>query len=762
MPFDNIPGNRVAFLDGAFHVPRTTDQPLVMIVGPASKGTVEPFRIGSSSEAEVEFGATSEVIRKMHEVLGQGANNISILRIGGTQGSVVFTTTSPVATLSIIPERRDNDLPEFTYKLIMESAVAGDERILLWDPLTETYKYDSDEIECINDGSIRIVRSTGFTDFTIGDVNDPSASVALADLQTNGSNLTAVNGNARTMTIAITQGTDGTAPTLCERYAALEQAYFTLDYRDADFVLPTGVFVDDANLADVGVPNYGLSVLPTAGSADDALGKVWQYVHQGKPYVYFTESDTAIRTTKAVISYGTVPATGQVTLTAVAAGPAGEKVNVVWAEGVLDVAVSGSTITLTILSGVTTAADLKVAYDLVAAATALAVMTTPGVGALTIGAGDEGVANMSNLVLDGVLKHETLTGDTVPAVVQTAWQNSVLAEYREVNFAHQLATFLDRASVNWKPMLGAISTKAPTAYDRATVASWVGTLPTYTTISDVSAVAAGNNGSGLLGIKFLAGASSYRDNMVPDGASTDGYKGGGFIMTKGTSLPNSGAYPYGILDSDEALDAGGKPVDIGKYLFISYEHPVLQNSFNGGSVYRGTFEAMLVGKLVTLPPNQEPIGVANGRISRMSRAPRIHASQLSDLAGLRMCGTRNEDGVGDIIVNCRTAAHPDSDYTRVSTIRSVAKILVGIKEISKDYVGRPYDQEHLASLKSDLENYLVSQRGQGFHRGADIKLSYTRSQQILGRLTIKLRMVPPFSIEVIETEVSLAADESEL
>ena len=62
-------------------------------------------------------------------------------------------------------------------------------------------------------------------------------------------------------------------------------------------------------------------------------------------------------------------------------------------------------------------------------------------------------------------------------------------------------------------------------------------------------------------------------------------------------------------------------------------------------------------------------------------------------------------------------------------------------------------------------SYFLSKRKekeQGYNQGALAQLSYTRADKIMGRLTIKLKMIPPFSIEAITIETSLAAEEEEL
>jgi hypothetical protein len=124
---------------------------------------------------------------------------------------------------------------------------------------------------------------------------------------------------------------------------------------------------------------------------------------------------------------------------------------------------------------------------------------------------------------------------------------------------------------------------------------------------------------------------------------------------------------------------------------------------------------------------------------------------------------RREEGVGFVFNTVRTAAHKlDSDYTRSSTIRCVNRELNGIRRIAKNYLGKPFSPTRLTGLQADIDGFLVAERRDGFNEGAIASVSFTRSDKILGKLTIRLKMVPPFTIEQITEIMTLAADDSEL
>ena len=88
--------------------------------------------------------------------------------------------------------------------------------------------------------------------------------------------------------------------------------------------------------------------------------------------------------------------------------------------------------------------------------------------------------------------------------------------------------------------------------------------------------------------------------------------------------------------------------------------------------------------------------------------------------------------------------------------------LSDLRRIAKPFIGKAFSAQQLMSLQSEIDAYLAEARGRGWNQGARAVASYTRSDKILGKLTLKLKMVPPFSIETITVQTSLAADESEL
>jgi len=766
MPYENIPGVGAVYLDGNLVTDTGSAQPRVLILGTAPSGlSYELFRGLSSGEVRTEFGASSEMYRKYHEVRAQGADNIFLMRIGGSQGTVLLTDNVG-GTLQITPEFRDAEILS-RYALILEPIDTNDDatndtlRILVYDKLESQFVYDSEEatidgIPIIDTGIIDVTLN-GLDLFALNDITDPDNALTLLDMVT-GSFTADVAATAVSVALTKTNGADGTDPSLPERFAALEVAYHLLDHRDADIVVPAGIHLDDPNVSRGDTPSYvvsGNTSVPVPGSAGDALGYAWELTYRGKKFVYMSPTATLFTATNAT---AVITDTGTNTFTAVATGPAGEVVSIEFTgggtAGAEVVSVVGNAISIQIEAGVSTDDQIETRFNLSGPATALATITSASAGTMS----PDG-PELFDLPAGSYLSHADLTGDDVPAVVHTRFQAGAVAELREVNFAHSLASFLEWASTSWRTMIGVVSTLPPDGFSRLDVAGWVGERPVFTDFSGVDGInSSADEGVGLLGDPFMTGAAGYRYEQLVNGAASNGLAYGGFIKTVGDDLPNN-SRPYGIDDGDEDEDLNGMPVDIGKHIFITYEHPVHVNSFG---TYRGSFEAAFAGKLTTLAENLEPIGEQNGLMTAIVSPVRVPITLQNDLAGFRFIGVQQVDGVGPVIVNSKTAAHPGSDWTRISTIRSVNRELEGIRRICRGYIGKPFSSTQLLSLQTAIDGFLKAERQLGFNGGAVARLRYTRSDKVIGRLTVALTMIPPFSIERITVETSLAAEASEL
>jgi len=800
MPYSDIPGTKAAYIDsGALTITRRTTQPNILIVGPSGSGTsLRRFNVVETGLAEREFGSASPVMRTVHEALRQGSNNLSVLRAGGHPGRWT-ATDSDSDTLTVITKRSDDDvLDRYALRITFEDSTP---RYVVYDITDRQYVYDSLRLLALDDGDVYI-EDTGFAPGALLNDTEPLpqlwtklTDVVIADFDVSGAGGVTVPADP-----VSEAGDDGTNPSLVERYAALEQAYFRLDYKDADFLIPVDTYIDALNIIDTadasktGAPasgtDYGYfwSGPPVAGSDRDLLGYLWRYVYRGVVYSLFTDQTD-------YFSFAQVAASithDGVTLACSETGKGGNACTMEFVGGgtagaetvTIDLNDDGGyDIVVTIEDAVSTQTQASAAINTaIAAATAATVgahnswVRLPsdvfGTAGVTVGATAVNITAAANFTSGSGGNKILMTFDpygTNPTVVDTKITNGADAEIREINFAHQLAEACYLASVNWSTMLGVINFKEPDqdslSISRSYIpnGNWVGDLPEYSDNDiDVYIGAVADNGEGILGNKFLAGEYGYRGHLLEAETDTSGLAYGGLIRTVGSALPNGEKWPYGISPNDEALDESGRPIDLGKHIFVCYDWPLLSNGYNGGSQYYGTLAATFAGKLAVTPSAEEPIG-QQGRLISVGGGLDIHSTQLSQLAQIRAIGMRFDDDSGSwILTTAKNAAHPSSDYRRASTIRVANRLITGARRITAPYIGKQFNPQVLMSLKSALDQYITAEHTAGVHNGGRIAFSYTPQDRILGRLTLQIRFVPPFTLESIVVKTSLAADESDL
>jgi hypothetical protein len=372
-----------------------------------------------------------------------------------------------------------------------------------------------------------------------------------------------------------------------------------------------------------------------------------------------------------------------------------------------------------------------------------------------------------------VMTHFDLTGETVPEAVLanlidfpelfdskekilpslgaatfTSGEAKLVAsneQVREISFLQQAAQAAYTASTNYSQCIAIVPTSAPRNSDRG-LQSWAGQPASYE-VNSAGELKVTDDGSGILGMKLLAGHSGYRD----------GQAFGGIMLTEGESLPNK--KPYGIDDEDEARDAYGEVIDLGKHVVVVGAYGITpdpeatlnrRRANQTGGVYTNA-GPKICGILNSLAPGHEPIGQVNGRVSGMVPRHRTNMSTLNNLALIRVCMI-DQNG---IISSIYTAAQPNSDYRKVSSIMSSNAILKQLRNIAMPYVGRPFKDEEIASLTQTIDGSMKQMVSQGYAQSINVSLSASRLDRINGVLRASVRFVPPLSIEAITVEITL-------
>lgn len=645
MAFENLPAIIGQKLDGNLAIIPVNDNPIVLVIGTASKGDSETlYRVDRVSDAGRTFGKTGTLIRGLYEATIGGAQNVRLFRIGATSATLIqIGQMSGETGLTLETDRKDDSAGE-DYELFFDASA---KRLYVYRATDDELVYDNNPTypnERVDLGEVFVSGTITGTPTT--DIGTASVPLAIEDCEGEGESGEEVE---------FTAGTDGTDLSRIKLYEHLYAAYNLLSDQDVDVVIPMNVYLDDLNILDMTVTEItaagsdltDMSSYPTAGSTIDVLGKLYTEEYEGVDYYWwwFPSDPTADADT-----------------------------------------------TFTSDSG--------------------ASMFPTGIGSAS-----------ALLTTDGT----ALTG----------------SDFHEVNFAYQLADFCYRQSEQNAEMTGVVGVLPPDSYSLKDVSNWVGQLPT--TEEDANAnivVASGGNGTGLLGNKFMSGRTSVSNELTAYSVnSIAGLYNGGFPCTED-----------GWLDGTQVDDDNDHLIDIGKYISVVATYPFLSNPSRVAS-YAATGATTYGGFYSVLPPDSAP---TNKQLRNLRLPFRVGTTKLDLLAGQRYV-TFHAKPKGIVISDAPTAARPDSDYQRLSTIRQVKACMDTIRNVGEPFLGEGMTASRLAALDTAIDGALKALVTVGVISRYDSAVSATPTQRILGQATVELKLVPAFELRQITVVVGLAA-----
>lgn len=314
-------------------------------------------------------------------------------------------------------------------------------------------------------------------------------------------------------------------------------------------------------------------------------------------------------------------------------------------------------------------------------------------------------------------------------------------DFHEVNFAYQLAYFLFEYSTNNVDATGTIGVRPFASYSLADIATWIGAQPDYSINTSTGVYYIANeadDGSGLLGFKFLAGKYGYRNNVY----------GGGMIAT-----------PTGWLDEgEELIDDNEYPVDIGKFISVVVDWPILNNDFslamNSGG-YIASFAPSYGGFYISLPPNSAP---TNKKIRAASLYYKIGVRRMDALAGRGYVVLR-EKPQGIVIADAPTASLPSSDYRRLSTVRIVKDVVDAVRNALEPFIGEGTSDATRAAMHGAVDKVLLEAKKAGYLTGyREFEIIQTPDMAVQGKAEVNLVLIPAFELRQITVTVSLAKE----
>jgi len=313
--------------------------------------------------------------------------------------------------------------------------------------------------------------------------------------------------------------------------------------------------------------------------------------------------------------------------------------------------------------------------------------------------------------------------------------------YHEVNFAHQLAVFCYQSSENFQFCHGVIGTSLPTSLSPRGIRTFFGKSPTYTfdpgLEQDVIA-SKEDNGNGLLGHKIVGGRYGYHFNL----------KNGGLPLT------TDGFFDTSNSSANIVKDRNGQEVDLGKYISVVSMFGHLRNEYeNKTGGYLANLSNIYAGLITATPINES------------TTASRIPAAQMNyymkgtladEIAGARLITLVNDEGV-PMVVDGATFARPGSDYTRLTSMRIVAKVVEEFRRATKPFYGKGMSTgkrlSHEESLKSVIQKNISED---GTLVSGTFTTSQTRAEKIAGKLKVGLTLKPVFELRSLDLDVSLS------
>ena len=312
----------------------------------------------------------------------------------------------------------------------------------------------------------------------------------------------------------------------------------------------------------------------------------------------------------------------------------------------------------------------------------------------------------------------------------------------EVNFAHLLAKYCYENSSDYKSVMGVIGTMLPDSITNRGVRAYFGSAPSYTYDYEENAyfvAEATNNGTGLLGHKFIGGKESFNG----------GLKHGGFFATEDGTLDYS--------PGNVKLDDNSKKIDLGKYLCAVAIFGRVTDDINPRKpAYITNAAAIVAGMLPLVSPVDSLI---NMRVPGLTIDYRLETKTVDVACGLGLIVAKNEAGLA-VIADSPTFACESSDYKRLTTVRIVGKIAEELRAAAKPYIGKGMSAPKRAAFESAIGEVLkANMAGEPIQTitNGSFKVEQSAADRVLGKMKVSVTIVPVFELRQVTFSVNLSA-----
>lgn len=268
------------------------------------------------------------------------------------------------------------------------------------------------------------------------------------------------------------------------------------------------------------------------------------------------------------------------------------------------------------------------------------------------------------------------------------------------------------------------------------MSEWYGSTPVFSTDLEGN-VTVSSNGTGLLGHRYLMGATNYR--------SASAF--GGMIAT---------TEPY-FETGAELEDEEGNPVDIGKYVTL-WATPEF---FQGIQGVRSNLPYMKISAAAYAAFNAQ-LNLSQSVVNRPYPAAgvttnRIPLSVQEAFMDARITLARNSDR-GVRILDGATLALPTSDYTRQSSMRLIEIVDSALREVANRYIGR-MDLTPLVekAFEQEMNQEMDRLRDLNVIQGGYVTLQVTPLQRTRGEADAFVVIQLPYELRKVTFTMRLTA-----
>lgn len=692
--YENLPAIISEIQDGAFKIVVNNTDPSVLVLGTASKGVSEkPIQAKKAQEAEARFGLAGTLTRGMYEAAAGGATNIFQMRIGAKSAILYGVGTDDQVSnpTSIETLLKDADAADLYFVRYLNPITRGPNeevgRLIVKNATGQVVFDNNPGGQPIDLGEV-MISGDFIGGANIGVVSDSSSFISLREIA---KDRVSVTDTFAAVAVAPASFTLSHVPNVGSVKVFLDN----VEVAKADFTISSDVltFVDqtDADNKEVKVLfDYDAAAALNLRDGSDGvdLSNMELYEALEKAYqVIETEEFKHLIPMGALLDAPNVVDGDIAILSSNTRIPVGQRYPVAGSKG--DV--------LGKLFKEEYEGEFFFFWDI----------------------NGDGVAEIFPSVGAANSTHK-ISGEPLTA-----------ADFKEVNFAYQLANACFVNSSNEYNVLGVIGTSVPSSMSTKDISLWVGKEPIYDTDGAIV-----SNGSGLLGNKHMVGKMNYKP---------------GFFATDAGILPGASAASSGGVLTDRV----GNAIDIGRYISVycypqTFTNPVDTTGYgyiaNGAAYYCGMVAALI--------PQSAPTNkVAQGADSLV----KLPKAKLDSLAKFHFVGLKQKNRVFRIS-DAPTAARPGSDFVRLSTVRVVDKIIDIVREVAAPYIGEANSTQARLSLETNLRQRLLLEQKDNLMQRFEVKVSATTKQRIEGDCDVELVIVPPFEMKKITVYTSLAKE----